>query len=395
MSIALILACATVAWLAVRHRRIARELDKVRLSAAALGRNADQLKLAARRDERLLTMIFEHMNDGCMILDQERRVSFANRALANHIESRQDPTGKTVLEIIRVSEINDFVSEIIRRQNTDSADFEWSGPMRRVVRITVAPLPAPDSALILMHDLTRLRRLEETRSGFVANVSHELRTPLSIIKGYIETLLAEDAPDPVLQRRFVKKIEKHADRLAFLIEDLLTISSLESGEIELDLRSIDLRSLTGRVIEDLSVSAGQRRLVIANDIPAGLKVQADIDRLHQVLVNLIDNAIKYGRPSGMVSISARSRENGTVEVQVHDDGPGIPPHALDHVFERFYRVDRARSREQGGTGLGLSIVKHIVLSHHGTIHVVSEPGHGTTFSFTIPPVSNPIPDSND
>lgn len=388
MNIALILACAGLAWLGVRLRNVSRELNHLRRNAEILQGRAEERARAADRFEHLLRAVTEHMDDGCLILDRDRRVRFANRAIAENFESARDPIGKTVIEIIRVTEVHELVSDVIREGKVDSRDFHWRGPQTRFIRVTVAPLPEPDSALILMHDLTRLKRLEETRSGFIANVSHELRTPLAMIKGYIETLLEGDTHDPEIQTRFLGKIEKHADRLHLLIEDLMTISSLESGEIELNVRPVDLAGLTARVIDDLSAPAARRNVEITNRISPDLKVDADAERLHQVLLNLLDNAIKYGRPRGKIEIGSRDAEDGAVEIRIRDDGPGIPPQALDRVFERFYRVDRARSREQGGTGLGLSIVKHIIHSHGGTVRVESEPGLGTIFSVTLPRQKN-------
>lgn len=388
MDIALILACAVLAWLGVRLRSASRELNHLRRNAEILQGRAEERARAAARFEHLLHAVTEHMDDGCLILDRDRRVRFANRAIAENFESARDPVGKTVIEIIRVTEVHEFVSDVIRAGKVDSRDFNWRGPQSRFIRVTVAPLQEPDSALILLHDLTRLKRLEETRSGFIANVSHELRTPLAMIKGYIETLLSGDTHAPEIQTRFLGKIEKHADRLHLLIEDLMTISSLETGEIKLNVRPVDLAGLTARVIDDLAAPAGRRNVEITNRIPPDLKVDADAERLHQVLLNLIDNAIKYGRPRGKIEVGSRDAENGSVEVRIRDDGPGIPPQALDRVFERFYRVDRARSREQGGTGLGLSIVKHIIHSHGGTVRVESEPGLGTIFSVTLPRQKN-------
>jgi two-component system phosphate regulon sensor histidine kinase PhoR len=240
-----------------------------------------------------------------------------------------------------------------------------------------------EGTILVFHDLTRLKQLERTREEFVANVSHELRTPLSLIKGYVETLLDGARNDPEVAERFLKIIERNASRLDLLIQDLLAISALESGRITLNLQPVPLRPLADKVLADLKSRPDAKGVKLVNDLPE-LTATADANRLEQVLANLVDNAIKYGRADGTVTVGGQKADADKIEIYVQDDGPGIPPESLDRVFERFYRVDKARSREQGGTGLGLSIVKHIVQSHGGKVWVKSEPGKGATFCFTLP-----------
>jgi two-component system phosphate regulon sensor histidine kinase PhoR len=232
--------------------------------------------------------------------------------------------------------------------------------------------------------VTRLKELESIRKEFVGNVSHELRTPLSLIKGFAQTLLDGALHDPEQAARFLQKIDKHSDRLLFLIEDLLAISRLESGQVALNIQPVSLRDMAQRVVDDLGAPAAARQTALENRIPATLCVRADADRLPQVFFNLTENAIKYGKTAGRVILDARETEGQKVEVSVADDGPGIPPEAIGRIFERFYRVDRARSRESGGTGLGLAIVKHIVQAHGGEAWVKSELGKGASFHFTLP-----------
>ncbi len=227
-----------------------------------------------------------------------------------------------------------------------------------------------------------LRQLENTRQEFVANVSHELRTPLSMIKGYIETLLDGAKDNPEVAEKFLQTIDRHTDRLTYLIEDLLTISKLESGQIILNYQTNRLHPLVEKVIGDLQARAVEKKVSLINDVPRELSAHADLDRLEQVFWNLIDNAVKYGRPEGTVVIGGRAHER-QIEIWVKDDGFGIPTDAQHRVFERFYRVDKARSREQGGTGLGLAIVKHVVQGHGGDVWVQSEVGRGTSFHFTL------------
>jgi len=217
----------------------------------------------------------------------------------------------------------------------------------------------------------------------VANVSHELRTPLSLIKGYVETLIDGAKDNPEVATRFLQTIEKHADRLTFLIEDLLTISKLESGQVAMNLQKMDLREAVQRPLDDLQGKAAAKGVMLLNEVPAEFTVRADADRIQQVLTNLVDNAIKYGRRDGHVTISAKAAPHERVEVCVRDDGPGIPADATERVFERFYRVDKARARDAGGTGLGLSIVKHIAQAHGGEVWVESALGKGAAFYFTL------------
>jgi PAS domain S-box-containing protein len=237
--------------------------------------------------------------------------------------------------------------------------------------------------ILVFHDLTRLKQLERTREEFVANVSHELRTPLSLIKGYVETLIDGAKDNLEVAARFLQTIHRNSERLQFLIEDLLTISELESGRLKMNLQRVQLRPLVEKVLEDFKTQVAARRVTLTNELP-DLTAQADADRLQQVLGNLIGNALKYGRSDGHVNLSGNPTDGGMIELCVRDDGPGIPAEALDRVFERFYRVDKARSREQGGTGLGLSIVKHIVQGHGGKVWAKSEPGKGAAFFFTLP-----------
>ncbi|HLP76108.1 MAG TPA: ATP-binding protein, partial [Candidatus Paceibacterota bacterium] len=236
--------------------------------------------------------------------------------------------------------------------------------------------------ILVFHDLTRLKQLERNREEFVANVSHELRTPLSLIKGYTETLLDGAKDNPENTTKFLQTIQRNSERLQFLIEDLLTISELESGRLKMNRQTIQLRPLVDKVLEDFEAKARERNVTLTNEMPE-FSAFADSERLQQVLGNLISNAIKYGRANGHITVRG-TKTNGIVELCVQDDGPGIPADALERVFERFYRVDKARSREQGGTGLGLSIVKHIVLCHGGKIWAKSELGKGAAFHFTLP-----------
>jgi two-component system phosphate regulon sensor histidine kinase PhoR len=239
-------------------------------------------------------------------------------------------------------------------------------------------------AIAVFHDITRLKELEKVRQDFVANVSHELRTPLTTIKGYAETLL-EGALQEKVAAQFVQIIKRHADRLSKIVEDLLTLSKIESKEFQLRSEDILLIEIIDDTIDLVKEAAERKAISIRkNDISPLLSVRADRGYLEQVLLNLFDNAIKYGREGGEIIISAIVEARGEIQVSMRDNGPGIPKEDLPRIFERFYRVDRGRSRELGGTGLGLSIVKHLVQAHGGRVWAESQLGEGATFYFTLP-----------
>jgi two-component system phosphate regulon sensor histidine kinase PhoR len=311
----------------------------------------------------------------------------ANRAFADLFGVSQNLRSKTILEALRIHELAELVDFLGSEKRVVGYELKLTRPEERWLQVNGAAIMNGNGhrrgAILVFHDLTRLKKLERTRQEFVANVSHELRTPLSLIKGYVETLLDGARNNPEVAVRFLQTIERNAERLNLLIEDLLVISELESGRVQLNLQAVGLRPAVDKVIEDYKARAGQKDIRLFNEAPA-LSVQADPNRLGQVLGNLVDNAIKYGRNEGTVTVGAQSSPPGFVEIFVRDDGPGIPSDALERVFERFYRVDKARSREQGGTGLGLSIVKHLVLTQGGRVWAKSELGQGATFHFTLP-----------
>jgi two-component system phosphate regulon sensor histidine kinase PhoR len=332
-------------------------------------------------------VLFNSMLEGLLLLDRNRRIYLANRAFKNLFGLKTELRGKTIMEALRVHELAALVERV--EKDGQVFDYELKLPelSERWLQVNAAAIfnsaGEREGTILVFHDLTRLKQLERAREEFVANVSHELRTPLSLIKGYIETLLDGARNNPEVAQRFLKIIERNTQRLDLLIQDLLTISALESGRTKLNLQPVELHSLVEKIFSDLKPPATNKNVELINQLP-NLTATADVNRLEQVLANLVDNAIKYGRAQGKVTVGGRKTDENKIEVFVQDDGPGIPPESLDRVFERFYRVDKARSREQGGTGLGLSIVKHIVQSHGGEAWAKSEPGKGATFFFTLP-----------
>jgi two-component system, OmpR family, phosphate regulon sensor histidine kinase PhoR len=268
-----------------------------------------------------------------------------------------------------------------------------STPVERVLEVHAAPLRlAGDEvgAVMVLHDVTELRRLERVRTEFVANVSHELRTPLTAIHGYLETLLGGALEEPEHARKFLEIAFRHTERLGRLVSDLTDLSNIELGKVSLRLEATPLDEVVDSVLTMIRPRADSGEVALSVDLPGDLPpVRADRDRLAQILINLVDNGVKYTPVGGRVAVGARRVSPVLVEVGVTDTGVGIPPADLPRVTERFYRVDRARSRELGGTGLGLAIVKHLVLAHGGELAIESQPGRGTVVRFSLP-VARPL-----
>ena len=386
ISIVLLIALIFVQWRATQRARATdkqiadqqREIDRLR----------DREQLSTERAEAERQALFNSMAEGFLLLDRHGRVQTINQSLRDFFDLEGEVRGKTILETFRSHELLEVWEQVQRESHLRRIELEVPGKNARSFEVSAAILPGRsggiDGGVFIFHDMTRIKQLENTRREFVANVSHELRTPLTLIKGFVETLQDGAKNDPQLTDRFLGTIEKHTDRLTFLIEDLLTISRLESGQIVLNQQPINLRDSVERVFDDLESRAAERKISLHNEVAEHLEVLADADRLQQVLFNLIDNAIKYGRPEGAVWITATAVDDHAIQTCVRDNGPGIPAESVERIFERFYRVDKARSREQGGTGLGLAIVKHIIQSHGGEVWVQSELGRGSSFFFTLP-----------
>ena len=369
-------------WQRCEHEKqqLARELSQIR------GEHADK-EAKARAHE---SAIFNSMVEGILILDAQGRVHTVNKSLERLFFLRHDVRGQTVMEAFRMHELLEITDRVQKEGQVRAFELSLPGIHHsRFLEVNAASIrftgEKAEGIILIFHDFTRIKQLENIRKDFVANVSHELRTPLTSIKGYVETLLDGAKDDPAVATKFLHTIQKHTDRLTFLIEDLLTLSLLESGQAFIQRQSIPLRAILDRVFEELHPSATQKQMLLETTISPDVHVNADGDRLQQVLHNLIDNAVKYGRMGGSVTVSAEKLSD-EVQLSIRDNGPGIPDDAQERIFERFYRVDRARSRDQGGTGLGLAIVKHIVQLHGGKVWVESSLGQGSTFYFTLPEV---------
>jgi two-component system phosphate regulon sensor histidine kinase PhoR len=380
--------------LLLRGRRLRAAAEATALRDELARERSSRAESQAAQNARQQAL-FENMLEGVLLLDASGRVQFTNAACRRFFDLETDVRGHTLLEAFRCNELSAVATEASKAGRVNGRELELDGGSEaRLLQVNAVALVGsegrPDGILMVLHDATRLRQLESTRREFVANVSHELRTPLSLIKGSVETLLDGAASQPAIASKFLDIIDRHCDRLTFLIEDLLTLSRLESGQLAINYDTVPLRGHVSGVFEDFHRKAEERGVRLLNEVPEGLHARADSDRLDQVLSNLVDNAIKYGRPGGAVRIEGRELPEGDlIEMSVVDDGPGIPTEAAERVFERFYRVDTARSREQGGTGLGLSIVKHIIQAHGGEVRLETAPGKGSAFRFTLPAVPPP------
>ena len=346
-----------------------------------------EAELAAQAERT--AALFDRMVEGIIVIGLHGQIRIANRAAGALFNFSPPATGRTVLEATRHHEVAALVARLEKEPEVLNHELRLDDVAQtRYLQVNALALRSADGvrdgAIIVFHDLTRLRQLEAVRQEFVANVSHELRTPLSLIKSAVETLIDGGMNDPVVTARFLEIIDKHANRLTLLIDDLLLLARLDSGRIELHLEPVPLRAAAQDALDDAALIARSRGVTLENHVANEIAAQADPERLRQVLANLIDNAIKYGREGGRVTLGGRAINRGRVELTVGDDGPGIPAEAKARIFERFYRVDKARSREEGGTGLGLAIVKNVVQAHGGEVRVESEAGAGTEFFITLP-----------
>ncbi|WP_414662547.1 sensor histidine kinase [Horticoccus sp. 23ND18S-11] len=380
-------ASAAVWWFRDRLRRE----HAAHAGEIAAQRAQREAELAAQAERT--AALFDRMVEGILVVGADGRIRLANRAAVAFFNVSPPAAGRTVLEATRHHEVAALVNRLEHEAEVLNHELRLDGVAEtRYLQVNALALRTAagerDGAIIVFHDLTRLRHLEAVRQEFVANVSHELRTPLSLIKSATETLIDGGKSDPVVTARFLDIIEKHANRLTLLIDDLLLLARLDSGRIEMKLQAVPLQDAAQDALDDAALMAASRHVKLDNQVPIELAAQADPTRLRQVLANLIDNAIKYGREGGRVVVGGRALGAQHVELTVRDDGPGIPPEAKARIFERFFRADKARSREQGGTGLGLAIVKNVVQAHGGDIRVESGPATGTEFFITLPAAAN-------
>jgi two-component system phosphate regulon sensor histidine kinase PhoR len=356
--------------------------DEIGKVAGALDKTTRRVEESYERvqtSQRELETLLNSMQDAVIAVDMDGRVQWANRSM-DRLLLRAPRLNAPLIDSVRDPDFLAAVQEAARDQVGTSARSNTivSG---RTFDVTAAPMPG-GGAVAVLRDLTETERMEKSRRDFIANVSHELRTPLTSIQGYTETLLDSPIADNHV-REFLEIIRKNAARMSRLTEDLLTLARVESGETRFDMQRVSTEELLQDALESFRETARSYgvELVVENSVPVG-HVNADREAIHQIFSNLIENALKYAASGKKVVLGARAAESG-IEFFVRDLGPGISSEHLPRLFERFYRVDKARSRESGGTGLGLAIAKHIVLAHGGTIRAESELNHGSTFVFTL------------
>lgn len=376
--------------LMVLRKRGARIAAAERVHHAEIVAQRERFEAAQRTERSRVESMLDAMIEGLVVIDAERHIVLANRAAERIFGFSRMMAGGTLLEAVRHHEVATLAQRALVESEPIEHEVRLETPEPRILQVSAVSLKTRDGglngAVLVFHDVTRLRQLEAMRQDFVANVSHELRTPLSLIKSTAETLLEGGKDDPAVAGRFLEIIDKHASRLTVLIDDLLLLAHLDSDRVALEPEPIPLRAAIQESLDDATPLASSRKVTLANDVPVGLQGQVDPMRLRQVVGNLVQNAIKYGRAEGHVWVTARRTGGAMVEIAVRDDGPGIPAEDTERIFERFYRVDKARSREQGGTGLGLAIVKNLVQAHGGEVRVESTIGNGATFYFTVPAV---------
>jgi two-component system phosphate regulon sensor histidine kinase PhoR len=342
-----------------------------------------------RQESLLLQSVVGAMKEGMVVLGPDRKIRVANEAFRQLFRTPFDPVGRLLAEVVRDPTVFRELEASLPPGGMIRESMIHVPGSGRSFELRVSPLSGgspdqPAGALILFFDVTRLEALERVRREFVADVSHELRTPLTSIKAFVESLIEGRLADTEESLKFLEIVRKHADRMGALIDDLTDLSLIETGAVALDLAPIDAGELARDVAAQFAFRAENAGVALEVEFPSPFTLVADHRRLWQVLVNLIDNAIKFSHRGGTVRISGDMSE-GRPRIRVADSGIGIPAEALDQVFHRFFRADKARSRELGGTGLGLAIVKHLMRLHDGQVSVVSELGRGATFTLEFPP----------
>ena len=335
------------------------------------------------RDRARMEAILSGMVEGVLVLDRHGRVQLVNRAAQAMLHVDASAVGRLYLEVIRHPDISAQLTVALRGDKVDPQELPLGRDFSRVFVARAAPVAgASGGAVLVLHDITDLRRADQVRRDFVANVSHELRTPLTAIRGYIEALV-DELPDPQQTRHFLEIVARHSGRMERLVTDLLRLARLDAKQEVLDVAPCEVQQTVGAVVADLSqaIDAKRQRITVAVSADAGM-IDADPAKLHDILRNLVENAVNYSPEGANVRVDAVRRDEW-IDIVVSDSGPGIPPADLTRVFERFYRVDKARSRP-GGTGLGLAIVRHLVELHGGTVTAENRPEGGARFTLTLP-----------
>ncbi|OWA34597.1 PAS domain-containing sensor histidine kinase [Saccharibacillus sp. O16] len=371
--------------------------DEIGQLGASIDNMADSLQTqmhTIRDNESLLQNVLDNMTGGIIMIDENEKIGLVNRQAERMLGVRADRiVGRSYTELKRFYDLTKFIREGLQHKARTHDELSLFVPEEKLIALDGVPMTIQDDSyhgmLFLFQDVSDIRRLERMRSEFVANVSHELKTPVAAVQGFAETLLAGGVKDEETARSFLKIIYDEGDRLNRLIGDILDLSKIESRRIQLDYAPVHMLTLFQSVSKVLEGAAEQKRIEIRLDVPEELFIEADEDRLRQIFINLVGNGVSYTPEGGRIIIKAdefmdEEYESERIRFSVSDNGIGIPKKDLPRIFERFYRVDKARSRSSGGTGLGLSIVKHLVELHRGTISVESEVGSGSTFMVELP-----------
>ncbi|HMG57965.1 MAG TPA: ATP-binding protein [Kofleriaceae bacterium] len=349
-----------------------------------LAEDADRSHRALARERMLLAAVADGSTQGVIAVDAEHRIELLNDAARKMLGVTSSPVGEPLIDFVRVPELFDLIDSDVAA----TAEVQLPNTPRALIR--TARKWGGDGRVLLLEDVTTMRRLETVRRDFVANVSHELRTPVAVIRANAETLMAGAKDDPVIAGKLIDGLHRNAERLARILADLLDLSRLDAGQYRLELGSVALGPVIEQSLSAVEPQVAQRNVTVEVASPADLAVRADPKALDHILVNLIDNGVKYGRPDGCVWVEARldGASGDAVRIEVRDDGPGIADKHRARVFERFYRADPSRSREAGGTGLGLSIVKHLVESMDGEVGVEPNLPQGSIFWLRLPRASS-------
>jgi two-component system phosphate regulon sensor histidine kinase PhoR len=358
--------------------------QSLRRMASRIRELVDRLSLESSRRDAIL----KSMAEGVLAVDHHMRVLFCNQALSDALGLKQPVAENTPLVgLVRDPKFLSLISGVLASGEAVKGKLQFAVEDSSIFEAYAAPLEVPPhrGALVILHDITGMERLERIRRDFVANVSHELRTPLTAIRGYAETLLSGALADTDNNRRFVEIIQAHAIRLNNIASDLLTLSDLESGRRDAEPGPISVEEAINTAVLTVETEARIRGVNLVRGSVKDSLITGHALRLEQALVNLLDNAVKFNHMGGEARIDSGTTPDGRVFISISDNGSGIPSDDVPRIFERFYRVDRARSREVGGTGLGLSIVKHVVERMEGSIKVESRLGKGTTFTIILPP----------
>jgi len=343
----------------------------------ALAEEAHKSRAALAHERAILASVADSLTQGVIALDGERRIELLNDAARTMIGVQSSLVGEPLLEFVRVPELR----ALVEHDADASAEIHLPNGPRTLVR--AARTWGRAGRVLLLEDVTNVRRLETVRRDFVANVSHELRTPVAVIRANAETLLGGAKDDSVMAQRLMEGLHRNAERLARLLADLLDLSRLDAGQYRLELAPVAVRAVTEQSLTAVETQAQKRGIEVHVEVPPAISVKADPKALDQILVNLLDNGVKYTQPAGHVWVEAREIGED-IRIEVRDDGPGIAAKHRERVFERFYRADPSRSREAGGTGLGLSIVKHLVESMGGEVGVEPNAPRGSVFWLRLP-----------